>query len=79
VPEIIEKCGFVKIENRERYGWYFDIDNRVSICWYYSSKISIEFSVTDGIYTVLDIECSHLHQLQNLIFALTQTELTIQL
>lgn len=79
-PEILEKCGFEKIESQKQYGWYISIGNR-ELCWCYADYISLEFKVgqlDDFGDTIKDINCKYLHQLQNLYFALTGEELTFK-
>ena len=76
-PEILEKCGFEKVENPKQYGWYISVGNR-ELCWCHADYISLEFKVgqlDDFCDTIKDIDCKHLHQLQNLYFALTGEEL----
>lgn len=64
-PEILEKCGFGK---RDRYPYkmahgYLKMRNGIFFFKYYD----------------IEIEVTHLHQLQNLYFALTGEELNIKL
>ena len=62
-PEILEKCGLVDCENISGMHTYLKwTDDKLHL-------------VCDFI-AVSDIEIKYLHQLQNLYFALTQTELT---
>jgi len=66
-PEILEKCGFRKSLNGYCYGMITnDGKNRFSI-------------FTDGTFKLgtqdLSVNIHHLHQLQNLYFALTNAEL----
>jgi hypothetical protein len=73
-PEILEKCGF---KNDHSTFEYADGSN--------NEKLFISW--IDGEYVVelqngeknISIELKYLHQLQNLYFALTQTELIINL
>ena len=76
-PEILEKCGLKNVENPKQYGWYISVGNR-ELCWCHADYISLEFKVgqlDDFCDTIKDIDCKHLHQLQNLYFALTGEEL----
>ena len=76
-PEILEKCGFEKVENPKQYGWYISVGNR-ELCWCHADYISLEFKVgqlDDFCDTIKDIDCKYLHQLQNLYFALCGEEL----
>jgi hypothetical protein len=81
-PEILEKCGFKKIENSVQFGWYISVSNRL-LCWCYSDVVSIEFKNGQcdeyNNHTFFDFPCKYLHQLQNLYFALTNEELTFKL
>lgn len=72
-PEILEKAGFTE----DRIGRY--CLERLTIskdsCWWYS----IDCTDYDGDTGTVLTEITHLHQLQNLYFALTGEELTIRL
>lgn len=68
-PEILEKCGFEKQDNR----WY-----KLNICedyinLYFESLAKAELSISGLGMKLPHIE--HLHQLQNLIYSLTKQEL----
>jgi len=79
--ELLEKCGFEFINSNNNYGWIKNCDNR-QLCWCHSDFISIEFKPSQFDEfgdTIFDIKAIYLHQLQNLIFALTGTELEIKL
>lgn len=79
-PEILLKCGFEKKETTKQYGWYITVGER-ELCWCYADYISLEFKdgqLDDFGGTIKDINCKHLHQLQNLYFALTGEELTFK-
>lgn len=72
-PEILEKCGFVKDEQHECY-----------VIWQSESNVAIEYF--DGEVHLVGKSsaepinnCIYLHQLQNLIYALTGEELQIDL
>lgn len=78
--EWLVRFGFLKKETNNEYGWYKNCLNR-QLCWCHSNFISIEFNIgqcDEFTNTLLDIECKHVHQLQNLYFALTGEELTIK-
>lgn len=71
-PEILEKCGAVKVEGE----WQF----KVAICALWISfrfHASHCYSEIGGIY--LGGQIKYVHQLQNLYFALTGTELEVKL
>lgn len=64
-PEILEKCGFVRNELMAKHN---------TVIWY-GDHIGVK-----GILGVVKpCECGYLHQLQNLYFALTGEELTVNL
>jgi hypothetical protein len=70
--EILLKCGFVKDELHDCF-----------VIWQSESDVAIEFFVNEihlvGYSSAEPIEnCKYLHQLQNLYFALTGTELNIE-
>jgi hypothetical protein len=92
-PEILEKCGFKKWKGRvmentniwmkkyEHEAGYFDVDNKpvintstIGIRQYYGHSLPDEFFYTDH-----HSKIEHLHQLQNLYFALTGEELDVEL
>ena len=71
-PEILEKCGAEKEHN----GWY-----KISICndWSYifwERRAGFELSVNK--HSIMLTNIQYLHQLQNLYFALTNSELTFK-
>lgn len=74
--EILEKCGFVR-SNPASFSWCIDTLP--------FSEIRLEGSgicfmiLTGNIYQCLNKEQKYLHQLQNLVFALTGKELQITL
>jgi hypothetical protein len=73
--EILEKCGFEEVEGNEYYA-FFDLEGvRV-----YIHKIDGSAFISYG-YATLDAYTNnlHLHQLQNIIYALTNNEITINL
>lgn len=71
-PEILEKCGFVGKKQwfyKERFLLGFiSTDDNLQAEW--------KFGGTDGGWNLINIK--HLHQLQNLYFALTGEELTFK-
>jgi hypothetical protein len=71
-PEILEMAGF---DGDRLIIAYNDTDSPTSLWYLDTGHIEIGRS---GIGAIT-ITCTHLHQLQNLIFALTGTELNIQL
>jgi len=78
-PEILEKCGFVvdgpnhvRIPKINGFDIYFYLGDK-DVYLLQLSNTKNEF------YMGVDIEIKYLHHLQNVIHALTQTELTIQL
>ena len=76
-PELLEQCGFVKHEEL-RYSnvFYFKRDAFII------TQLRDTWEVSYGLYGSIAIICKHnlsLHQLQNLFFALTYTELEINL
>lgn len=70
-PEILEKCGFVKINGN---AWEY---NGSALCCYWDG---VEFCFKCGIDANLCFAATqYVHQLQNLIFFCTGTELNITL
>jgi hypothetical protein len=75
-PEILEKCGFVRNDT----ACYFGLGNYYI---YYQIKTSVvgiaiindDDSLDADEELSVDLKIKHLHQLQNLYFALTNTEL----
>lgn len=66
-PEILEKCGFETIGKPPFYSMRLPVNGLDELCWYSQ----------DGFIRYLGIK--HLHQLQNLYFALTGNELEVKL
>jgi hypothetical protein len=74
-PEILEKCGFVKTESKSYrtgkevvfYAYHKDglVYNTIQVLWWLFNR-------------VMPNQIKHLHQLQNLYFALTGEELTFK-
>lgn len=77
-PEILEKCGFEKIPG----GAFANAETNYGNPVLYINKYKYLATNGSNMYLFLDglrITCQYLHQLQNLYFALTGTELNIQL
>src|SRR6185369_3116747 len=73
-PEILEKCGFKKIESPQLFGWYSNVFGSLKLCWCHGDDVTLDDKEGDEI---VSFPCKHLHQLQNLYFALTGKELTV--
>lgn len=74
-PDILEKCLFVEINHIDGYKFYSSKNKKRNE---YIPPITIYENRTEVMgYSVA--HCKYLHQLQNLVHALTQTELTIKL
>jgi predicted lipoprotein len=85
-PEILEKCGFVVDGNFDNHSVDYHRLGSIHLqmmnydgheCYYTWRDNVIQDKLGDKKQHSLQVQ--HLHQLQNLYFALTQTELTIQL
>lgn len=76
--DIVLKCGFEFVNKPNQYGWYKTVDNR-NLCWCHSDFVSLEhITGIEGFNdTLFDFDCKYLHQLQNIYFTLTNTELNI--
>lgn len=77
-PEILEKCGF---EIHSKYSfWNFITKNGFAISMWMEDKPCAGFEIKGVCYWGEGFtEVKHLHQLQNLYFALTGQELTVNL
>lgn len=75
-PEILESCGFKKIESPQLFGWYSSVFGNLKLCWCHGDDVTLDDKEGDEIAA---FPCKHLHQLQNLYFALTGKELTVTL
>lgn len=76
-PEILEKCGFVKHIIDRYESWHLDISPVDKFMFY---KGLMQFGVLGvGNYEWSNAKIKYLHQLQNLYFSLTSTELTINI
>jgi len=76
-PEILEKCGF---EIHSKYSfWNFITKNGFAISMWMEDKPCAGFEIKGVCYWGEGFtEVKHLHQLQNLYFALTGKELTFK-
>lgn len=72
-PEILEKCGFVK-----QTEYIYENDKNLFEIIMNADQFFYGQWGSDG-FSIDGIELRHLHQLQNLYFALTGEELTIKL
>lgn len=75
-PEILEKCGFVDPANNG-LGLRLPLDEVDEFCWYKHDNTIRYQTIGSGYTRAMNIQ--HLHQLQNLLFALTGTELNVKL
>lgn len=72
-PQLLEKTGFAH-RLGDYPGWYIGVDNGWWMrIWY--GPAGFKYSIND----VKSIDVNHLHQLQNLYFALTGKEIVVQL
>lgn len=78
-PEILERAGFVKTEHKLPLLTYYDYRLGNCVASVIPSGIEIEFCGLDIEERTYITKVNHIHQLQNLYFALTGTELTIKL
>lgn len=83
-PELLLKCGFEKIEyglriQRVEYQLLVDPCGIVAYAESLINKPEWYFANTSDDFYQFPLELKYLHQLQNLIFALTNTELEINL
>jgi len=75
--EWLLKFGFEKKDGAGLCGFYKDILWNKYICWAWSIDVGIEDKNGDELLSFIKIK--YVHQLQNLYFALTGNELTINL
>ena len=68
-PEILEKCGFEEVYKSPMHSTYW----MEGLSYYFWYEKGNQYADCKG----LQVNCKHLHQLQNLYFALTGEELTI--
>lgn len=78
-PEILEKAGFVKNNPLPKISGYVDYRHGNMVCSPISSGIEVEYCGLDIEERTYITKIKHLHSLQNLYFALTGTELNINL
>jgi hypothetical protein len=80
-PEILEKCGFVSEKDKEYFHpttMFFELRNVTAL--EYGFKIIAGFPIhSRNIFKGISTQINYLHQLQNLYFALTGEELTVNL
>jgi len=80
-PEVLERYGFVKVEDLGDMVYYQlpEIELGYGICFNHEDIEFYKYNKS-GTYTLMydDSNCQYLHQLQNLIFSLTGTELTFR-
>lgn len=70
-PEILEKCGFKY--DHDQIGMMYRIKNFVM--FYDGEGIGRNYGMDASDEERMDVNCKYLHQLQNLYFALTNTEI----
>lgn len=73
-PEILEKCGFYRIEEEKLFA-----HDATGIDLVYDKSWHFKYLRKNPKSIVRDIQLAYLHQLQNLYFALTGEELKINL
>lgn len=81
-PEIIEKCNFEKHltagnSKAAFYSYRYSITNTLELAWY-SADGRLKFQTKLSGFSI-DFDIQYLHQLQNLVFALTGKELKFDL
>lgn len=78
-PELLQKCGFEKRDHDDKV-YTYDADNiRIPICLHWPG-INGECSLTDVPHTqILSERFKYVHQLQNLFWCITGTELEVNL
>jgi hypothetical protein len=76
-PEILEKAGFEK-EDKDNVVWFRKQPLLIEFVDYYNMGYSARFIINQE-ESRLIYKIDHLHQLQNLYYALTNSELTINL
>jgi len=79
-PEILEKAGFKKVSHEEfSDSFVLNVSTEGIIKWEDDGSILINDRLDDSIGYATNCVCKYVHQLQNLIHALTGQELTINL
>jgi hypothetical protein len=76
-PEILEKCGFEAPDYRFPNHSFYSLQNWLEVSGEVRQSIWLLYANDDEYRT--GTEFQYLHQLQNLYFALTGTELTVNL
>lgn len=77
-PEILEKCGFVRVDNDFHHNWQMRGRNESYSVQEQDGEYLFSNDYSDaGCYVITDVK--YLHELQNLFFAISKTELNIQL
>jgi hypothetical protein len=75
--EILLKCGFISGGAKQ---WLFITLDKKDECYLYFNPLGKGIAIDqNGIEFSFEIELNYLHQLQNIFFALTNEELTINL
>ena len=71
--------GFEFINTNKRYGWYLNVSSNRCLLWSYSDEISLEFidDKVDYNNALMDFRVDSIHQIQNLVYALSHKELKI--
>lgn len=78
-PEILEKCGFVKLSyNRGNAKTTYIYGGAFEICFASNNHITTYICATNSEYDI-KVNCKYLHQLQNIFYDLTGKELEINL
>ena len=76
-PEILEKCGLKNGNSELDRNVFYSTNKHLA---QFSVNISGSFGIYVGVFIALrSVHLEYLHQLQNLYFALTNSELTINL
>jgi hypothetical protein len=73
-PGLLERCGFTVRQKYKFFKNYIALNDRGDGNW-----VIVEFDLIDGHGHMLRNTIKHLHQLQNLYFALTGEELPVKL
>lgn len=82
-PEILEHCGFYKINNKDdEFAFVFKKQGvLIELSEFYTKegRAVFYYNLPDTINAKCIAYCKYLHELQNLIFAVTGTELVYQI
>lgn len=78
--EVLEKCGFTDRSGsmKNRLGFGLPVLSAFEFCWYVQDGF-LRFQTTGSGFTTRMEHIQYLHQLQNLYFSLTGTELIINI